>query len=141
MSQNKKSPQNEGLEFEKRLAKKYNLDEQPGSGSGPVFKLDVRGNDLLISAKWTANKSYSVTEKDLNELSEYISGPGGLGGEATAILAIEIQGKVYGLLGFDDLVGLLESEAEVFSHDKNKEKYSTAAVPSLLRNKKAPSGD
>jgi len=127
------TPQQEGIEFEKRFAKKYNSNQQPRSGAGTYYKLDVRDTKFLWSLKWTGNKSYSLKTDDLKEVENEVYGPGGIGLEFVPGMAVELQNEVYAVLKMDDLVKLLEQDIKVFKTDKASEKRARAATPRLFR--------
>jgi hypothetical protein len=127
------TPQQKGREYEKRFSKKHNLETVPNSGAGRFRKLDVEGIRLLLSLKWTANKSYSITKSDLDEVDEAVRGPGGLGGDYIGMLVTELEGEDFVTLRFDDLVGLLTEKPALFQPDKNQVKRRRASVPSLFR--------
>lgn len=129
----KLTPQEEGIAFEKRFAKKFGGEEVPRSGAGIYHKLDVRDNKFLWSLKWTGNKSFSITSKIWKEVHDEVYGPGGLGLDFMPGLAIELEGETYAFLKMDDLVDLLESDVKVFSPTKKSELRAKAAVPRLLR--------
>src|SRR6187401_599879 len=98
-----------GRLFEKLFAKSHNLKEQPGSGNGKFFKLDVVGKAFLYSLKATKNKSFSITKRDLDEVRDATKGPGGTGA-IPALVTCLVQGEepsrsdpVYITLEFEDL--------------------------------------
>jgi len=129
----KLTPQQEGVEFEKRFAAKFKGALVPRSGAGIYHKLDVRDSKFLWSLKYTSKKSFSITQKIWDEVHDEVYGPGGLGLDFMPGLAIELEGETYAFLKMDDLVDLLESDVKVFKADKKTEKRALAAVPRLLR--------
>lgn len=128
-----KTPQEEGIDFEGRFAKKFGGKLVPRSGAGIYHKLDVRDNKFLWSLKWTGKESFRITKAIWKEVNDEVYGPGGLGLDFMPGLAIELEGETYALLKMDDLVGLLESDVKVFSPTKKSELRARASVPRLLR--------
>lgn len=127
------TPQQEGRAFEKRFAKKYGGNEQPGSGNGIYHKLDVKDNKFLWSLKYTSKGSFSFKSQDFKEVNDEVVGQGGLGFEYTPGMAVELDGKVYAILEMDSLEALLQQDVKVYKADKATEKRARAAVPRLLR--------
>lgn len=128
----KKTPQQEGREFESRFVKKRGGRKQPGSGNTPFYKLDIDATRLLLSLKWTEKKSFPVTASDMQEVVDAVYGLGGLGGEYTPALVFELEGDEYVTLKFDDLAKLIQEEIKVFKPSKNAEKTARADSISLL---------
>lgn len=133
---NKNTPQQEGIAFEKRFSKKYESDRVPGSGNGVFYKMDSKNSKFLWSLKYTSKKSYSFKKEDFEEVKNEVYGPGGIGLEYVPAMAIELEGEAYCLLLMDDLVKLLEENIKVYNTNKAKEKRERAKTPRLLRDTK-----
>lgn len=58
----------ESQKQERRIADKYQGQVSSASGSKWHRKGDVRSEDLLVEAKWTENKSYSLTKATLDTI-------------------------------------------------------------------------
>lgn len=109
----RRTPQQQGRDYEAELAARYGGTTQPASGAGPLRKLDVRIGGMLVSAKRTTHRSYRLTADELQETLAGAQGPGGRG-EVPA-MAIRMEGfpdDVFVLRG-SDLRALLEGEAQV----------------------------
>lgn len=133
MNNNNNTPQEEGINFEKRFSKKYQSDRVPGSGNGTFYKMDSKNSKFLWSLKHTSKKSFSFKSEDLKEVQKEVYGPGGIGLDYVPAMAVELQGEVYCLLLMDDLVKLLEQNIKVYNTDKAREKRERAKTPRLLR--------
>jgi hypothetical protein len=131
--QNKNTPQQEGINFEKRFSKKYQSERVPGSGNGVFYKMDSKNSKFLWSLKHTSKKSYTFKSDDLKEVQKEVYGPGGIGLDYVPAMAIELEGEVYCLLLIDDMVKLLEQNIKVYNTDKAREKRERAKTPRLLR--------
>lgn len=121
------TPQQEGRDYEVELAARYGGEVQPGSGSTPRFKLDLKLGSLLISAKHTRHESYRLTAAELREALAGAAGPGGRG--EIMMMAIEMQGfpdDVFVMRG-SDLHALLEGEVDVtIAPSKRAQKLAAA---------------
>lgn len=60
--------QTESQKQERRIAEKYQGQVSAASGAGWSRKGDVRAEDLLIEAKWTEKKSFSLTKDVLDKI-------------------------------------------------------------------------
>lgn len=56
--------------MEKKTAKDWGGRVQPGSGSKPMHKGDVKTDTILFDDKYTDKLSYTVTQKDLVKLCQ-----------------------------------------------------------------------
>lgn len=125
----RRTPQQEGRDYERELADRYGATAQPNSGAGPRFKLDCKLGSLLFSAKHTTHSSYRLTADDLQEALAGAQGPVGRG-EVPA-MAIRMQGfpdDVFVLRG-SDLRAMLSEEVPppVFSPTKRALKLAAAS--------------
>lgn len=64
----RKSPQDEGRRYEKKLAKKIGGRVQPASGATPFYKEDISSDIWLVQVKTTTKDSYTLKIKDLETL-------------------------------------------------------------------------
>lgn len=130
-----------GTLFEELFAKLFGLKKVKASGALPFWKLDVEGKRILLSLKATEAKSFRVTKDDLDEALDAIYGPGGLGGDYVPGMAIclvqdgvpKASDPMFIMLEANDLVRLLQEEAEVFALDKESETIQIGETPGLLR--------
>lgn len=53
---------------ERETAKKFGGKRQPGSGSKPGYKGDIKTDEFLYEHKETKNKSFQLTTKDLMKI-------------------------------------------------------------------------
>jgi len=108
-----RSAQQEGRDYEGELAERLGGKVQPGSGSTPLYKLDLKLGSVLFSVKHTRHQSYRLTAEELNEALAGAQGPGGRG-EIPA-MAIRMDGFPDDILVFrgSDLRAILEQDVEV----------------------------
>jgi hypothetical protein len=122
------TPQERGRDYERELAARYGGRPQPASGATPLFKLDWKLGNLLVSAKRTMARSYRLTADELQEALAGAQGPGGRG-EIPA-MAIRMEGfpdDVFVVRG-SDLRAMLEREVEVsFEPGKRAAKLAAAS--------------
>ncbi len=64
----RKTPQEMGRLYEKKLAKKLGVKPQPASGALPFYKEDIELGNFLIQVKHTTKKQYTLKAKDLKDL-------------------------------------------------------------------------
>lgn len=88
---------------EKRLAEKHGGQVSAASGAFWSRKGDVRSDRMLIEAKTTANKSFSVTRVVMDKIEKEAILDGRM-----PVLAVEIAGRNYVVLTEDDFDELLE---------------------------------
>jgi hypothetical protein len=128
-----------GRQFEKLFAKIHGMKEQPGSGNGKFFKLDIKGKGFLYSLKATKKKSFSITKSDLDEAIEAANKEGKTGALVTSLVEGEIpqsSDPTFITLKFDDFKALVESDSKIFSASFEQEKIVNAEIPSLFKDKK-----
>jgi len=85
-----RTPQDDGRAYDHELAERYGGRAQPGSGAGPVFKLDCKIGELLIEGKRTSHESYRLTAHELRKVLAGTVGPGGQGEHG--VMAIDMAG-------------------------------------------------
>lgn len=125
----KRTPQEQGRDYEAELAARYGGRAQPASGAGPRYKLDWRLGRLLASVKRTTHRSYRLTADDLLEMRAGAQGPGGRGETPCMVIGMEgVPDDVFVFLG-SDLRAMLEGEAPApeFSPGKRAAKLAAAA--------------
>lgn len=88
---------------EDALASTYRGSRNAMSGAGWVRKADVRSEDLLIEAKTTLKKSYSLKASELRELRKQAVLDSRIG-----LFVVEIDGSTYVVLDERDWLGLIE---------------------------------
>lgn len=104
------TPQQMGRAWEPEFARSVGGVLVPRSGAG-FAKLDVRGNTLLWSLKWSGNnKSFRVTDDMMREAIAAIYGPGGIGGNAVPGIAFKTEGFEYVAFRKDDALMLMVEE-------------------------------
>jgi hypothetical protein len=86
----RRTPQQEGRDYDSELAARYGGRAQPGSGSGPLFKLDCRIGVLLVEGKRTRHESYRLTAAELRKALAGAQGPGSRGEHG--VMAIDMAG-------------------------------------------------
>lgn len=73
------------------------------AGSGAFLrKGDVRSGNWLIEAKWTANRSFTLKSDVLEKVVKEAYAEG-----RRPIVQIEMNGKCYGILEWDDILEVL----------------------------------
>lgn len=129
------TPQQEGRLWEKVLAKVLGAKPQPGSGNGPLKKLDIEGTEFLASCKWTEKASLSLSDTTLREAESATHGISGTG--AIPIHFSRVEGsdgeRIYATLDIDDLLTLFQEEIKLVTEDKASAKYRQAEIPDLFR--------
>lgn len=73
------TPQSQGRDFEKELAKEFGLEQVPSSGSVWHSKLDLKGHKFRWSLKFTIRKIWPFRYIDMEEDIRNCLGPGGDG--------------------------------------------------------------
>lgn len=123
----RRTPQEQGRDYEAELAARCGGVPQPNSGAGPRYKLDLKLGALLFSAKHTTNESYRLTAEDLREALVGAQGPGGHGEvPAMAIRMAGFPDDIFVVRG-SDLRALLQGEVEVvFTPSKRAAKLAAA---------------
>jgi hypothetical protein len=86
----RRTPQEQGRDYDAELAARYGGTAQPGSGAGPRYKLDCKLGELLIEGKRTQHESYRLTAAELRKVLAGTTGPGGRGEHG--VMAIDMAG-------------------------------------------------
>jgi len=88
---------------EDELASTYRGSRNAMSGAGWVRKADVRSEDLLIEAKTTSKKSWSLKLDDLRELRKQA-----IMDDRMPVFVVDIQGHRYVVLDENDWLEMLD---------------------------------
>ena len=128
-----KSPQENGRLYESYLANLLGMKTVKGSGALWYNKLDVEGNGLLLSAKFTTKNSYALSAGVIQESIAATTAVGGVGADVIPALALGIGGEDLVVMRLEDLTGLLTDNTKLFEPSKKEAKESLAKIPRLLR--------
>jgi hypothetical protein len=90
---------------EARLAKQLGGTRNSGSGNGWIRKSDVRSEDLLVEAKITSAKSFSVKDDELQKNIGYAIVDGRM---PIFLVEFKTTGNSYVILAEDDFLDLRE---------------------------------
>jgi hypothetical protein len=122
-----RTPQEQGRDYEHELAARYGGKAQPASGATPLFKLDWKLGNLLVSVKKTVHRSFRLTADDLLELRAGAQGPGSRGEIPCMVIGIEGAPDDVFLFFGSDVRAILEREVEVsFEPTKRAAKLAAA---------------
>lgn len=124
------SPQEQGREWEVTFSTMIGGTQVPGSGNQWHSKMDVKGNSILWSCKWTGNTGFLITNKVWQEVVDAVDGPGGTG--AIPGLAIRTAEADVVVLRVEDFLELLR-QPPIIAAVKADNRRATARVPQLLR--------
>lgn len=127
------TPQEQGREYERYLAKFLGGKLTPGSGNKWYARLDLGTKNIIWSAKFTTKKSFSLTKDMLREAEGAANGPGGEGGAAIPAMSVRVEGQDYAVMRLEDLRDLLVNKELIFEQSKKEKKKGAAKVPRLLR--------
>lgn len=83
---------------EKRIAKQTGGSRNAGSGAF-LRKGDIRAGDVLVEAKWTGKKSFTLKADVLEKIVQEALAEG-----RTPLLQVELNGRAYGLMEWDDVL-------------------------------------
>lgn len=123
----KRTPQEQGRDYDSELADRYGGRAQPGSGSGPRHKLDCKVGGLLIEGKRTQHESYRLTAAELHKVLAGTQGPGGRGEHG--VMVIDMAGFPDDVFVIPGAVmrALLEGEVDAtFAPSKRAAKLAAA---------------
>jgi hypothetical protein len=123
----KRTPQEQGRDYDSELAARYGGRAQPGSGAGPRCKLDCKVGGLLIEGKRTQHESYRLTAAELRKVLAGTQGPGGRGEHG--VMVIDMAGFPDDVFVVPGAVmrALLEGEADIkFAPSKRAAKLAAA---------------
>lgn len=133
------TPQDQGRQFEKELAEEFGLSQVPSSGSVWHSKLDLTGNNIRWSLKFTTKKVCPLKYEDFEEAIDSCLGVGGDG--STPIWAARIDPLGEDLIvmrkedfklmqmGFTKLMNIISEDKPQVAARKSR-----ARQPELLRN-------
>lgn len=129
MSARRLTPQQKGRDYEAELVERYGGRTQPASGATPLYKLDCKIGELLVSAKRTKHESYRLTAAEMRETLAGSEGPGGRGEKG--IMAIDMAGYPDDLFVVPGQVmrAILQGDVEVgvITQTKREAKLAAAA--------------
>lgn len=123
-----------GLGFEEEFAEQMGLEQVPGSGSGPFWKLDLQGFAARWSLKFTRFKANPIGVIEMEEAIEACEGSGGSG-------EMPMWGGRMGgdprydfvMMRAGDFKKLTEGRLVLTQESKADAKRRTASVPVLMR--------
>lgn len=107
------SPQQRGRDWEKQFAATYGGKPVAGSGSGPIYKLDVDHVTILWSLKHTDDESIRLTAKDFRETLAGAEGPGSRCVVPAMALRIGGLDEAVGVLRIRDLLAIARGEIKL----------------------------
>jgi len=121
-----------GAGFEALTARLTGSTQQPQSGAGKWYKMDVRGRTILWSCKASAQESgvVSVKKTDLAEVREAARSAAGTGD--IPAMAVMNGDEVGVYMSLDDFVELMASDVTI-PRTKSAERRRNASIPSALR--------
>ena len=90
---------------ESRLAKQLGGTRNSGSGNGWIRKSDIRSDDLLVEAKITSGKSFSIKDDELIKNISYAIVDGRM---PIFLVEFKTTGNSYVILTEDDFLDLRE---------------------------------
>lgn len=132
--QRKRTPQEEGREFEKEFAKRLGANLVPGSGNQWWMKLDVKGKSFLWSCKYTSKETFAISRGILHEAVRAVIGPGGVGGDVYPGLAVRIVDEDYIIMRANDFYDLVSSGVEIVAPSRREGKMKRGNIPYFKRN-------
>jgi hypothetical protein len=113
----KPSAQQKGREVEPEIARRYGGKVQPNSGAGPVHKLDISQEEMLISSKHVSGDSFRLSRKDLEEMRSAARARGKMG----AMVITYENGPTVVLHFEDDYFDVVGREAPLIVVEDQKE--------------------
>jgi hypothetical protein len=125
------SPQNEGRGFEKEISDEFKLSQTPASGAFWSSKLDLFGFKSRWSAKFTAKRSFRLTQDDVEEaIKACLDG-------SVPIWIIRIGEERYDIVAMrkEDFKSILSGDIrlEIETSGKSAQKRKRSGLPILLR--------
>lgn len=123
-----RTPQQKGYDWEKEVARRFGGEETVGSGNRNYARLDVTGKGLVISAKHTIHKSFSVTGDIINDARSVTMGPNGVDPSIIPIVAVKLEpsGLEVAVLEMDELIEWLKSPPRLIEPTKTDNLRATA---------------
>lgn len=127
------TPQQDGINFEKELAKEFGLQRTPASGSVWYSKLDMRGNNARWSLKSTERDRFPLTLLDIEEALDACYGTGGDG--ATPLWAIRNPLGDFIVMRKEDWIAMNVDDIKLINEDRPQvaARKERARRPQLLR--------
>lgn len=123
-----------GFEFEEEMAELLGLEQQPGSGNTPWYKLDLTdGSSILLSLKWTGKKSFPLSDGLMHEVDRAVSAPGGVGGDTLGGALIGVGGRAILCMDVRDVVRMLQEKRRLGMQSKAEARRERARIPQLMR--------
>jgi len=132
------TPQQLGRNFEKELAEEFGLKQVPGSGSVWHSKLDLSGDNVRWSLKFTTKKVCPLKYEDFEEAIDACFGVGGDGSTPLWAARIEPLGEDFIVMRKEDFKLMQAGFTKlmnIISEDKPQvaARKSRARQPELLR--------
>src|SRR5690349_881755 len=115
-----KTPQEEGIAYEERLAALLGTTPIVGSGNQWFAKLDLDVASIMFSLKHTGKESLSVTKKILREAITEATKMGSK--QAIPAVAVDIAGEDFVILRANDFAKLMEEDAKFVPQSKASRK-------------------
>lgn len=126
-------PKERGKEREAEFAEEFGLSLVPGSGNQWHSKLDVSGQGVRWSLKWTGKDSYRITKKDVEEAIEATRSLSGTG--EIPMWAFDVAGHDMVMMRKDDFKQMQVGELKVLPEKRTKtaERERLSNIPVLMR--------
>lgn len=129
------TPQDRGRALEYVIAKKFGGERVAGSGNMIGRKLDARGQDIVVSSKYTDAQSMRVSDGMIDEVARAVMGPEAAHLNVAGVLVVQIgpEGKPMAMLDLELLIDWLKTPPEIVPATKQDVVRAQAKTPSLLR--------
>jgi len=127
------TPQKQGRDFEKELAKEFGLTQVPGSGSVWHSKLDLIGKGFRWSLKYTEKSKNPIDFETIDEAMLACYGAGGDG--SSPIWVARIQGNDFIMMLKEDFKSIQQGDIKLIEEEKPHiaARKARARQPELLR--------
>lgn len=122
-----------GFDFEEFLAGMLGLEQVPGSGSGPFWKLDLQGFASRWSLKSTQFKSYPLNVDDIDEAEAACLGPGGTGEVPMFAVRIHDDNHILVCMSPDTFKRIASGELKIGIESKGEARRRQSSIPALFR--------
>lgn len=98
-------------------------------------KLDARGQDIVVSSKYTDAQSMRVSDGMIDEVARAVMGPEAAHLNVAGVLVVQIgpEGKPMAMLDLELLIDWLKTPPEIVPATKQDVVRAQAKTPSLLR--------
>jgi hypothetical protein len=107
----KRTPNEIGDDFAKRVVTELDGNEVKQSGGGSFWKLDVRGGmRFVLSLKATTKRTFTVTPEMVREAKRAACGPVGSGDGSRWAIGVEIDGEAVILTSLEDWADMQRAE-------------------------------